>query len=339
MLAFSAGILLSSFVLAAAQPTLCAVSNALKIPLNASCASIGGDSAGDIASSRGEFEALQILIDGGLAGASNLTLSVSFTGGVPEGISWSLAYVGYVFCAPTTRYGGSGGGWRPDMLMPWPASGLNVLPSTSLTAWITFNVSAGTSAKVYDGAVLGMAGGSPAGSLPFTLTVWPTLLPAIGDPNAFTTIYAYSPDFSLPNSTLKAGLDQLAALRFPATQIYLTSPFPIWYYEYLAGQGAPLLVLADVANLDLPGASGAIGSTSRGGPRSPPSPQSGPRMLQDSCPVSYNSTYVSAMIAFLTPTVNALSASGLLSRAAVYGFDELVRMVFNAPPDSSALLF
>jgi hypothetical protein len=315
----------SAAVFAHAQVTsVCAVANALKVPLNATCTTIDSAAAGDIAASRGEFEALQILIDVGSLSVSNVTVSIAFSAGTPADLSWTLAYVGYVFCAPTTRYGGSGGGWRPDALMPWPASGLFLPPQTSLTAWVSFNVSAGAAPGTFNGTVSVFSGGKAVSALPFSLTIWPLLLPSIGDQTAFTTIYAYSPNFSQDNETLQAALDQLAALRFPATQIYLTVPYPLWYYEYLAAQGAPLLVLADVANLALSGhAKLPTHERAQHKPRS--QIYHGRRSLQDGCPVYYNATYVSEMIAFLTPTVNALSEKGLLERAAVYGFDELVR--------------
>jgi hypothetical protein len=220
-------ILCICLVFATAEPNLCAVSNALKVPLNGTCSSSHGMAKGDIAASRGEFEALQVLIEGGAAGAVGVTVNITFTAGTPAGISWTLAYVGFVFCAPTTRYGGSGGGWQPDALMPWPTTGVAVLPAVSLSSWTTFNISTSAVPGIYGGTVTVLVGGSEASSIPFTLTVWPLQLPPVGDPAAFTTIYAYSPSFSLPNETLMAGLDQLAALRFPATQIYMTTPYPV----------------------------------------------------------------------------------------------------------------
>ena len=348
----SALLLLCVFLPCTIAASICAVSNAAKMDLSDNCGTAAGSSLfGDVAAARGEYEALQILIDTSTSVTPTLNVSLSISS-VPTGISVDIFWVGYVFCAPTTRYDNSGGGWHADALMPWNSGVTTIAPGASLTALVRFNVSAGALPGVFSGTITAQSddGAVLLGTLPFNLTVWDLLLAPMGDPEAFTTIYAYSPNLALPNETTFAGLDQLAALRFPATEIYLEEPYPIWYYEHLAASGAPLLVLADVASLSFADeATRAAGAAARG-PRSPSrrdveegdvgagAAASLRRHLQgDPCPLSYNASYVQAMLAFLAPTVSALDAAGLLSRAAVYGFDEQppscepqVRLLFGA---------
>ena len=63
---------------------------------------------------RGESEAVIVAIEA----ASDLTGVDITIGALPTGISGANFVMGYIFTNATTRYPGSGGGWRSDPLFP-----------------------------------------------------------------------------------------------------------------------------------------------------------------------------------------------------------------------------
>jgi len=246
---------------------LCGVPVTQKTALDDTCASAAGDAAvAAVDAARGEIEGVQLLLDNSGGGAVPSTaVSVSWAAGAaPAGVSVAaVSLVTYVHCEQSPRYAGSRAGWFADALLPWPAGGLPLPAGGQLTAWISFNVSAAAAPGVFAGTL--RAAGA---SLPLQLTVWRALVPPLAD-SAFKTIYAFDQGPAMKvygssvdaNKTLLAYMDALAALRFPATNIYSSSPLPTWQYAKLAQEGAPVLILADISNLPF--------STDDGRPLSP----------------------------------------------------------------------
>ena len=318
--------------------TLCALSNSYKPSLTDTCA-VGAPRASAHAA-RGEVEAVAVLLDNTAGGAGTVTLELLWDGGsAPVGVTASAPLLlGYVHTEKSPRYGASATGWFADALLPWPAGGAPLGPQ--LAAWFNFNVSATAAPGTYTGTIT--TGTSPAADapLPFSLTVYSYTVPPLAA-SPFTTVYAFDSDI-LPrvydparvdiNATRVAYLDALAGLRFPATNIYASAPLPIEEYEYLAAQGAPILILADISGLPF-GEGGVAPYASRGSVRSGAAPR---RAAAAACP-TFSPAYVSKMVALLQPTWDALTALGLQARATVYGFDEIdsscepaVRQLFAA---------
>ena len=316
---------------------LCGLPPSLKTTLADSCRSAGGDAAAAaLDAARGEVEAVQVLLDNaGGAALPAAALSLTWDAGAPPAGVAALApaLVSYVHTEASPRYAASATGWFADALLPWPAAGAPLAAGGQLTAWLSFNVSARAAPGVYTG-VLAVAGSGQR--LPLRLTVWAATLPPLAQ-SAFKTAYAFDEGPAMRvygaaadrNRTIRAYFDALAALRFPATNIYADAPLPLWQYEYLGAQGAPILILADISSLPFSDAPAPPRRRALAG-------GSGHRQLPAACP-SFSQSYISAMVALLQPTWDALGALGLQDRATVYGFDEIdascepvVRQLFAA---------
>jgi len=342
---------------------LCGVSNALKPALSDTCASVGAAPRAAVHAARGEVEAAALLLDNSAAGAASVAgagLAVLWdAGSAPAGVAAldTGRFLGYVHTEASPRYAGSVAGWFADALMTWPEGGVALPAGSALAVWVSFNVSAAAAPGTYTGSfALTGAGGAAAAPLPFSLTVYSVLVPALAD-SPFRTVYAFD-DSALPrlygaanidaNATLLAYLSLLAQLRFPATNIYSDAPLPTWLYEVLAAQGSATLILADISSLPPPpgeespwarvkrAAGGpAISSRARAAPSA--GSRAGLRVGGDAdCP-TFSPAYVAAMVKLLQPAWDALVALGLSSRATVYGFDEIdpscepvVRQLFAA---------
>lgn len=310
-------LLLAGCLASARAVQLCAVPVTQKTTLDDTCASSAGNSSvAAVDAARGEIEGVQLLLDNAGGGAAPSAVGVSITwaaGAAPAGVSVAgIFLVTYVHTEASPRYAGSRAGWFADALLPWPAGGLPLPANGQLTAWVSFNVSAAAAPGVFEGALV-----AAGASLPLRLTVWRALVPALAD-SPFKTIYAFDQGPAMKvygsavdaNATLLAYMDALAALRFPATNIYADAPLPIWQYEKLAQEGAPVLILADISNLPF--------STEDGRPLPPPEAAArrrgrralaGERAPAAACP-TFSPSYISSMVALLQPAWDALGAMG-----------------------------
>ena len=315
--------------------TLCALSNSYTPLLSDSCSSTGGKEMA-VDAARGEIEAGAMLLDnfGGVAMPLSEPTITWDAGAPPPGVSVSAALLGFVHTEKSPRYAGSAAGWFADSLLPWPSAPLPA--GGSWAAWLRFDISVDAAPSVYTGVV--SAGGA---SLPLRLEIFNVVVPPLAS-SPFRAVYAFD-DSALSgwygssqidvNASLRVWLDALAGLRMPATNIYASSPLPLWLYEYLGNQGAPILILADISSLP---------QTDDGGEALPPvaarrGAVAGPGQLRrGDCPV-FDQAYIDRMVALLKPTWDALGPLGLQSRATVYGFDEIdascepaVRQLFAA---------
>ena len=336
-------------LLPAAAFQLCALSNAYKPTLLDTCVSAGGGPRAAINAARGEIEAAVVLLDNGGGGASGtpVAIQVSWDGGAaPAGVALGGPYlVTYVHTQQSPRYEASSTGWYADALLPWP-SGAGAPLGAQLTAWINFHVSAAAAPGTYTGTISTLP--AAAAPLPFTLTVFATAIPPLGE-SPFATVYAFDGSIlSKPyghgvdlNATKFQFLDALAALRFPSVNIYAKAPMPLEDYKYLAAQGVKTLILADISGL--PFGEGGVAPykprgrgffAGRGSSATAAAAVIGAPVA--ACP-TFSPTYISKMVAFLQPTWDALTALGLQQYATVYGFDEIdpscepaVRQLFAA---------
>lgn len=316
---------------AAPGVTTCAVDALHKIPLNETCGTVPSSATLPaepvvLHAMSGEAERMQILLTLP-AGADSVVVTAGAAGFSPGGgVDVSVRYVGYVYCHTSTRYDGSGGGWRADPLMPIPSQGVALAAGANLALWVTARAAAGAAAGWRNGsvAVTNAVDGSTLATVPVSVEVWPVALPPLNATDSFATLFSfqYSGDTisrfygggALTTPMKHAWLDYLAALRFPGDALYLSEPRSVDDYEYFASQGVRWMNLLDVSSLPLDGDSAAAAVDASGG-----AAQGGG--LRGAC-ANYSDTYVANMIALLEPTVAALTARGLLDRAYVYGFDE-----------------
>lgn len=142
----------------------------------------------DIAAQRGEVESAQLLLRFGsdqdtTAGLTNVTLSVR---GIPPTVAVASVFqVGFVLTAHSPRYQGSGGGWRPDPLLPPPAEGgFDVSPDQAQPIFIEFTIADAAPPGTYAGTVEIQCDAGACGKMkpvPLALTVWNSTMPSLAD--------------------------------------------------------------------------------------------------------------------------------------------------------------
>ena len=340
---------------------LCGLSNAYKPTLLDTCETtnnrLGGYKTVSINSALGEIEAGALLIDNMDASSSRILdtmIEIQWnSGSIPIGVETALPrFITYVHTEKSPRYAGSKADWFADSLIPWPTTGVVIEANTQLSVWVNFNITSFATPGIYKGSfVFSSSNGGSISPLPFILKIFNVTIPPLAT-SPFRTVYAF--DNNAPNSiysqygtydvnaTLRTYFEELAKLRFPATNIYSTAPLPMWQYELLASQGSSILILADISSLPAPSDTFTRGSTSRRYSTSSSSFSSIKDMSLLSSPKSidcptFSPAYISFMISYLQPTWDALGTLGLQSRATVYGFDEIdpscepvVRQLFAA---------
>lgn len=344
MITLLCALTLSSLVSSATSYTLCGWST-YKPKLNETCSTLSTSTGTqNLDTARGELESFGVLVDNS-ASTTPLLLTlptITWEGTSPSGVSATPYFLTYMHTEKSPRYAGSAAGWYAESLLPWPTTpGISAAGSSSLSVVWSFNVSAGATPGVFNGSV--SVGSGP--TLPFSLTIWGLTIPSIAS-SPFKTIYAFSssvldtvykplsPEFDF-NSTQERYYADLAAARFPSTNIYAQTPLALWEYQQLASLGSNVLILADISSLPFEGGGWQGGKGRR--------QREGQQQLQhssftagDSCP-TFSPAYIASMVQLLNATWVGLGELGLQQYATVYGFDEIdascepsVRQLFAA---------
>lgn len=338
----------------ASGPELCVVPTTVPVRPDTTCADIGVASAScesrgiDIAAQRGESEGVQLLLrkeadlDDKEGGLSNVTLELSVDK-LPLS-SASTYQVGYVFARRSPRYEGSGGGWRPDPLLPLKSGDtIDVPPGVTQPLWISFVVRADAEPGLFNGSVTIRCAkkcGDKGIEVPLTLSVWNLTLPSLNaselgtawsgtwDDAAFEPYYGKG--YWNENSGFQQSwYDVMINHRTPPDAIYRNTPRSVENVTYMAERGVRWVALLDVSSLPL---------TPGGDAQTPHAVSHAPHGVgsRGACS-NYTDEYVTRLIATLKPTVTALRDAGLLDRTYVYGFDEnppscepMVRKLFGA---------
>lgn len=298
---------------------LCVLPSTVHVRQNDTCSSLSGITRDAInwAGMKGEVEAIQILIEG-VPPSANLSanLSLQFSDltqqfGVGQISSSSLQWwqVGYVNCKETTRYPGSGGGWRPDPLLA-PINGeISLEANKSQPLWVTVTIPSSSIAGNYVGSVsvtISTNGASMAIQTLIYLVVWDITLPSLKDAK-FPAVFSFS-DSSLtpyyPNiTTVKPSYyNLLVEQRVASNDIYQGVPSSDDDYAFLSAAGVQYLGLVDVD---------AIANMVTG--------QTG---LRGACH-NYSDDDVNKVIKYLQPYVDKYDKLGYLDNMYVYGFDEV----------------
>lgn len=253
--------------------------------------------------------------DDPVGGVTNVQLSVELEHAVI--VAQVTTYrVGYVWTSHSPRYLGSGGGWRPDPLLPIDIP-FDVPPDVTQPLWISVTVSRQARAGNHT-ATIHLSGNYSNGhgftlNVPLTIHVFHTVLPDLSQSNigsawsgswgagAFKAYYG--PNFDW-NASKHEWYDMMIAHRMPPDSIYLSSLREENDYTYMASRGVKWFAILDVTTLmmndPLPGHTGNV---------------------QGEC-ANYTDEYAQRLVETLRPMVAFLESKDLLDRAYVYGFDE-----------------
>lgn len=290
-----------------------------------------------VTAQRGEIEDVQLLLRKGIdvddivGGLSNVTISVH---NLPPFVTATTFRVGYVKAHHSPRYAGSGGGWRPDPLLPIKLP-FSIPSSTAQPLYVTLAVDRNAVPGQYNNATVQItcttSNGKPCSPDPLTvalsITVLNVTLPSLKDSRIGSawsgswndeTFQPYYPDRNV-SATKHEWFDLMLSSRMPPDSIYLTKPREYSDYQYMHAKGVKWFALLDVSALPLapPGGAGeehlqpidTFGHVGHGGG------------VTGSC-ANYTDEYVSRMIATLRPMVDRMDKDGMLSSAYIYGFDE-----------------
>ena len=178
---------------------VCVVPTTTTIKPTSTCSDAYSSSSGceapvaKIQGMQGEIEDVQILLrkgtdaDDRVGGVSNVRVQVSLDEGNDVATAASFR-VGYVWADHSPRQPGSGGGWRPDPLLPISENKtFAVPPNVAQSLWISFRLSRGAKPGIHNGTVL-LSGSYNGGGdtsfsvkIPVQINVFDLQLPLLND--------------------------------------------------------------------------------------------------------------------------------------------------------------
>ena len=224
---------------------------------------------------------------------------------------WDWHQVGHVFCNATTRVQGSGGGWRPDPLLPPLDGGVQLREDFAESFWVQLSIPRAAAAGKYLGTVSVVDETASVWlSFDLHLRVWDLTMPLLGE-GSFSTIFSFNyeedpqaseDDAAARPSRLTAAMkfawfDKLTAHRLPPDDSTLRHVRSVDDILYLARAGARWINLLDVSRLNAE------------------------RRSQFVCE-TVTDEYLGRVGDALAPVVAEVKERGLFDRVYVYGFDE-----------------
>ena len=300
--------------------TFCVVPATVHVRQNDTCYSLSEITrhAVNWAGMKGEQEAIQLLVEG-IPPAENMTkyLSIEFSDLTQEfgvgqitkdAIQWWQ--VGYVNCKETTRYPGSGGGWRPDPLLMPTDNKIILEANVTQPLWLTIHIPSTAIAGQYIGTVMVTTQGNGEETvtvISIYLVVWDITLPTLKSAK-FSSAFAFDTN-TLKNyygnvDTMKFNYyNMLVDQRIANNDIYQAIPSADEDYKYLYSAGVQYMGLVDVNAVQV-------------------SSDSGEGRLRGTCK-NYTDDEVSKIIKYLEPYVDKYDKLGYLGNMFVYGFDEV----------------
>ena len=267
---------------------------------------------------RGEQEDKQILIDTrawepALNMSGNLSVAFGDLYGQKDvvfGTQLVWFQVGYVYCRHTTRYADSGGGWRPDPLLP-PSSENTVSLEVPVTTpiWIHIHVPYTAVGSEYSGNI-SLTVSLPnhemlVQKIPVHLTVWQFDVPNLKD-STFPAVFSFTPNslrqvYGEKTSSVAPSFYKLfTEQRIGGDDLYIGQPTDIDLAEQLSKSGLHWLSLYDVY--------GAVGIRNE-------------MKLKGAC-VNFTEDLVKKVISILTPVMKQYISAGIEDNMFIYGFDE-----------------
>ena len=298
--------------------TTCVVPATVHVRQDDTCNSMAGITRDAVnwAGMRGEQEAIQVIVEGLLPEAnmtSYLTIDFSeltqqFGVGQIDKTSMQWWQVGYVNCKETTRYPGSGGGWRPDPLLTPTDNNITLEANVTQPIWITIHIPTTAIAGDYIGQIavsIRSNGAVMKTVIPIYLVVWDIVLPDLKSAK-------FSSAFSFDTNSLKDYYGNVSMMKFTYykmlvdqrianSDLYQGTPSPDDDYDYLMKAGVQYMGLVDVNSIHL---------------------TSNKERLRGTC-MNYTDNEVNKIINYLEPYVEKYDKLGYLSNMFIYGFDEV----------------
>ena len=300
--------------------TFCVVPATVHVRQNDTCNSLSRITRDAVnwAGMRGEQEAIQIVVEG-VPPAANMTnyLSIEFSDltqqfGLGEINKDTLHWwqVGYVNCKETTRYPGSGGGWRPDPLLMPTDNKITLEANVTQPLWLTIHIPSTSIAGQYTGSVVVTIQGNGAemyAVIPIYLVVWNITLPELKSAK-FSSAFSFDANalknyYGNMNTTKFNYYDMLVNQRIANNDIYQGIPSADEDYDYLSKAGVQYMGLVDVNAVQV-------------------SSDNGEERLRGTCK-NYTDDEVDKVINYLEPYVEKYDKLGYLGNMFVYGFDEV----------------
>lgn len=317
----------------------CIVPSTIHVLQNETCQSLEKVTSKifDVFAMQGEEESQQLLLDTrGWGQPQNMTNNVKISingdgfvqvqgtgsnkGGDQPVVSWFQ--VGYVFCKPTTRYPGSGGGWRPDPLLV-PRNGTVVLESeVTQPLWLSVKIPVDFASGVYNASIIATITGKTADAsqvitIPVTLTVWPIKIPPLAE-SKFPAIFSFNwnaVNKVYGNKASEMGEkfeEMLISQRMGGNNLYTSVPTNLSEAKTLADAGVQWISLFDVY-----GASSSQITTGGSLNRE--------TKVQGAC-LNFTQDLINKAIEILSPAVASAQQMKILDNLFVYGFDEAPEM-------------
>ena len=280
----------------AIMATACVLPATIQILLNATCDSLKPLARPSVAVSgmAGEFEHAQVLMRLPAAMPPSVISAISLPG--LDGVA-TIRQVGYVNCSSTSRYPGSGGGWRPDPLLPLDPHGTLLMPGVATPLWLSIRVPQ----LGGHGTVVLELNTSQRISVAVNISAWrgldlPTPLALHKD---FCEIWSFETGdlqrmygSKYTNETAARFRKMNTDALLPPDALYKQAPYSDpGVYDYLRSSGAYLLNLGD------------LGGDAKG------------------CPEPYSNETIRKKLDIIAPTIEYLG-NGTDIRPYVYGYDE-----------------
>ena len=246
--------------------------------------------------------------------------------------------MGYVYCKHTTRYGDSGGGWRPDPLLVdnqyeeedgTITQGILLESGVTQPIWISVRVPYNTPAGKYTGSLkllIRLAEGNVlVQDVSIDLTVWNIDLPML-NASKFPAIFSFN-EGGLEGIYGKEAVEETIKWKYyelyidqrmGGDNLYTGAPTNVTVASYLAKKGVKWLSLLDVYGV----ASGdAYYSSNRDNFLKPHFQRMDNLKVEGNC-INFTDALVKKAIDVLSPVIEEYEKENLLDSMFVYGFDE-----------------
>ena len=233
--------------------------------------------------------------------------------------------VGHVNCSETTRYPGSGGGWRPDPMFTLTndtyGDSISMSNEYSQILWISINIPYQSKTQIYTG-IITIYINDESVNIPVSLNVWDISVPNTLE-SAFQTVFNFneyvltqfynSSEYNITEMTYKY-YDLLTEYRIPPDNTYISNPRSISDYEYLSTK-TQWFNLEDIQSKANSYQSSILKT---------PNILHNHGILHDSQCTNYTEYQINMMINSLNNTIQELISKNIpLNMTYVYGFDEV----------------
>ena len=234
-----------------------------------------------LAMMRGECEHRQLVLSASTTTAElrNVAVSINRSGSLlGTAATWKFRQVGYVKCVESADIRGSGGGWRPDVLLEAPAGSppgivvARVPPANLQPIWVQVCLAENAPVGNHSGHATVSGTSSEPGSLPvpfafeveYTIEVWDILMPRLGEQGSMSTSFMlwgdshtgtagltrYYPSYRSGSAIQKTFYRFLAEHRIPADEIYASGMRPVSeMVELLQYEGMRTMTLMDAGDI------------------------------------------------------------------------------------------